>query len=582
MTRLLSVALLALVATPLAAQSRPAKTVWPDEGPAKWAPRPTKPVIDANDLRTRLYQIADDSMMGREAGTLGAFKTTEYIAREYQRLGLKPGGDNGTWFQNLPMGPTGFDVAVSELTLAGKTLTPVTDWVPMAPSAINGIGNRFAHAGAETVFGGRWGDTVTLDPAKIAGKIVVFLPATVEAAPAAAGGRGGGRGGFATVRDQRAQQAGAAAVLVAGLDALSAAQREAIFTRRMAMQPANGSDVAGVPGATITSSAAASLFGAPLDGLAPMTAGKSASGKWVSEWTMSQYPARNVIGILTGSDPVLKDEFVILGAHNDHVGMVGNNPSEHDSLRAFNKIMRPQGANDRPGPPTAEQWAQITALITKARSIRPPRLDTVMNGADDDGSGTAVLLEVAERFATQKAPARSVVFNSHTGEEKGLLGSKWFVDHPTLDLTKVSAALNMDMLGKGRVTDVRYGGPASVQMLGSRRLSDEYGSVIDSLNAVRSEPMVIDYSWDRTNALNRFCRSDQVSYFNKQIPVVYFSLGYAVDYHQASDEPAYIDYDHSARVARFVHEIANTVANRPLRLQLLPADKQDKSASCTR
>jgi Zn-dependent M28 family amino/carboxypeptidase len=587
MKRILAVALLVAAAAPLAGQAKPAakptpkvalpKTVWPDEGVRTWAPRPTKPAIDANDLRTRLYQIADDSMMGREAGTLGSFKTTEYIAKEMARLGLKPAGENGTFFQIVPFGPTGYDIAVSALTLDGRKLTPITDWVPMTPSAVNGISNRMNATVPATVFGGRWGDAAPLDPAVVSGKVVVFLPA---AAPAPAAG--GGRGGVATVRDQRAQQAGAAGVLVAGLDAMSETQRRGIFTRRIALKPANSADIAGVPGATITSAAAATLFGAPLEQLAVGTAGKGVSGQWVSEWTMSTTPGRNVIAMLPGSDPVLKDEYVLIGAHTDHVGMVAGTPPEHDSLRAFNRIMRPQGANDRPGAPTAEQWAQINEMIAKARAVRPARPDTVNNGADDDGSGTVVLMEIAERFATEPAPARSMIFNFHIGEEKGLVGSKWFVDHPTIPLDKIVAAHNMDMLGKGRVTDVRYGGPASVQMLGSRRLSDDFGHVIDSLNAVRDEPMVIDYSWDRTNLLNRFCRSDQVSYFNKQIPVTYFSLGYSIDYHMPTDEPQYVDYEHGARVGRFVHEISRTIANRPERLQLLPADKQDKSASCTR
>ncbi|MEO5798837.1 MAG: M28 family peptidase, partial [Gemmatimonadales bacterium] len=169
---------------------------------------------------------------------------------------------------------------------------------------------------------------------------------------------------------------------------------------------------------------------------------------------------------------------------------------------------------------------------------------------------------------------------SHVGEEKGLLGSRWFVDHPTVPLDSIVAAHNMDMLGKGRVTDVRFGGPNSVQMLGSRRLSAQFGELVDSVNAVRSEPMVIDYSWDRTNALNRFCRSDQVSYFAKSIPVTYFSLGYAVDYHQPTDEPQYIDYDHGAKLGRFVHDIAETIANRPTRLTVLPLEQRDMSARC--
>ena len=94
--------------------------------------------------------------------------------------------------------------------------------------------------------------------------------------------------------------------------------------------------------------------------------------------------------------------------------------------------------------------------------------------------------------------------------------------------------------------------------------------------------MAIDYSWDRTNALNRFCRSDQVSYFRHTIPVTYFSTGYSIDYHMPTDEPQYIDYDHSARVGRFVHEIMSTVANRSTRLAVLPPEQRDMSAQCTR
>jgi hypothetical protein len=121
-----------------------------------------------------------------------------------------------------------------------------------------------------------------------------------------------------------------------------------------------------------------------------------------------------------------------------------------------------------------------------------------------------------------------------------------------------------------------------VQMLGARRLSAEFGDMIDSLNAVRSETMAIDYYWDRTNALERFCRSDQINYFRQEIPVVYFSTGYSSDYHMPTDEPQYIDYDHSARVGRFVHEIMSAVANRPTRLRILPPGERDMSSQCRR
>jgi Zn-dependent M28 family amino/carboxypeptidase len=185
-----------------------------------------------------------------------------------------------------------------------------------------------------------------------------------------------------------------------------------------------------------------------------------------------------------------------------------------------------------------------------------------MNGADDDGSGTVVMLEIAERFATEK-PARSIIFISHQGEEAGLLGSRWFVEHPTVPLDKIVAAHNMDMVGKGRVTDVKYGGPNSVQTLGSRRLSRQFGEIIDSVNAIHPEPMAIDRSWDvPANPLNRFCRSDQVNYVNSNVPVTYFSFGYAIDYHQPTDEPQYVDYDHGARFGRWLHDVMTAIANR--------------------
>ena len=158
--------------------SKPAtsKTVWPDEGPRTWAPRPTTSDITANDLRTRLYQFADDSMMGRRIGELGNYKGTEYIAREFKRLGLKPAGDSGTYFQNLAFGPSGYDSVASRLTVAGMPLAMRTDWIPMAPAAANGLGGRVELTNVPTVFAGRWGDsTVALDAAVFKGKVAVFL-----------------------------------------------------------------------------------------------------------------------------------------------------------------------------------------------------------------------------------------------------------------------------------------------------------------------------------------------------------------------------------------------------------------------
>jgi hypothetical protein len=607
---------LALLAGTLSAQSKPAATkpgdwpatvkpVWPDEGPYKWAPRATVTEITANDLRTRLYGFADDSMLGRRIGEPGNYKGTAYIASEFKRLGLKPAGEDGTFFQNLPYGPVGFDSATSRLAIGGAPLAQRTDWIPMAPAATSSIGSTAEFSNVPTVFAGHWGDTaVVLDAAMLRGKVAVFTAAAfsgarggARAGGAGGGGRGGpailrcdsvpdkfgayaasvveatpggaraaGRAGGAGPRDARAQAAGAAGVLVIGLDDAPAATVSGAFAMRPAMQPAAAAANA-IGGATISRAAAAKLFGKPADQLAIGDAGAPVTAQWKQSFTMSATPARNVIAILPGSDPARAAEFVLVSAHNDHNG-VNAAAVDHDSLRAVNTVTRRQGSNDPVCRPTAEQQHRIDSLIARARGIRPPRRDSIMNGADDDGSGTVVMLEIAEKFAKEN-PARSIIFVSHEGEESGLLGSAWFANHPTIPLTSIVAAHNMDMVGKGRADQVKFGGPASIQMLGRRRLSREFGDVIDSVNANRAEVMAIDNTWDVTaNPMNRFCRSDQVNYVLKDVPVTYFSLGYAQDYHQPTDEPQYIEYEHAARVGRFIHDVMLAIANRKDRLAI--------------
>ena len=588
---------LAAAAASLSAQARPAtKTVFPEEGPRTWAPRPTVSAITANDLRTRLYQFSDDSMAGRRVGELGNWKGTEYIAREFKRLGLKPAGDNDTYFQVLPYGYSGFDSSAVRLVAAGSPGTAKSEWIPMAPVAALGVGSRIDVTDAPTVFVGRWGE-VTLDPAVVRGKIVVYAggpggagggaggrggpaaPLSCDAVPdrfgarmaaytdsiaaagrggrAGGGGAAGGRGG-APVQNALAS-AGVAGVLFVNLEAIPANTVNGIFTGARGMQPA--APASGPGAATISAATAARIFGRAVDQVAPGTAGATVTARWSYDWKPTPHPARNVIAILPGTDPALAGEYVLLGAHNDHVGTNASGV-DHDSLRAVNWVTRRQGSNDPVCRPTVSQQQTIDSIIKVARATRPPRRDSIMNGADDDGSGTVVMLEIAERFATEK-PKRSIIFVSHQAEEGGLLGSRWFADHPTIPLDKVAAAHNIDMIGKGRVDYVKFGGPNSLQMLGSRRLSKDFGDIIDSVNAVRTETMALDKTWDVfENPLNRFCRSDQVNYVRKGVPVTYFSTGYSPDYHQATDEPQYIEYDHSARAARFIHDVMWAISVR--------------------
>ena len=618
--RLLPTALISLVVStaaflPASAQTGSAaragqKPVWPDEGPAVWAPRPTVAAITANDLRTRLYAFADDSMMGRRIGELGNFKGTAYIAAEFKRIGLRPAGDGGTFFQNLPYGPMGFDSAASRLQVAGRSAAAGRDWIPLTPSGANGLGGTADLSGVTAVFAGSWGDETPLDPAVFRGKVAVFAGGPAAGFRFGGGGRGGarevpscddvpdrfgaeaviadeaarqaqagaaaqaprgrgGRGGAGNTRDTRAVDAGAVAILFVNLDDSPGAAAGA-FSQRNTMRP--DPSAPGTPaGASITGATAERIFGKPVYQLTVGARGQAVSGHWDYAWRMSESPARNVIAILPGSDPSKAGEYILISAHNDHNGINGN-AVDHDSLRAVNTVTRRQGANDPVCRPNAAQQHQIDSLIARARSIRPPRRDSIMNGADDDGSGTVIMLEVAERLAAEH-PARSVIFVSHEGEEGGMLGSTWFTDHPTIPLASVAAALNMDMEAKGRTDQVKYGGPTSIQILGARRLSVEFGSVIDSVNAVRPVVMAIDRSWDvPANPLNRFCRSDQVNYVRHEVPVAYFSTGYSEDYHQPTDEPQYADYDHMARIGDFINDITMAIATRKDRPAISGAD----------
>ena len=179
------------------AKTGAAKTVWPDEGPRTWAPRPTVPEITANDLRTRLYQISDDSMQGRRVGELGDYKVTSYIASEFKRLGLKPAGDNGTYFQEIAYGPATFDESSSRLAVLGAKFAVAARLAP--DRAIRGERVRTRRAAGFqqrcvscTPDGGDDTSVVPLDPAVFKGKVAVFSSNAAGAGLIAAG-RGAAR-----------------------------------------------------------------------------------------------------------------------------------------------------------------------------------------------------------------------------------------------------------------------------------------------------------------------------------------------------------------------------------------------------
>jgi hypothetical protein len=295
--------------------------------------------------------------------------------------------------------------------------------------------------------------------------------------------------------------------------------------------------------------------------------------------TGTRYPVRNVIAVLRGSDPALNGTYVALSAHNDHLGTMPYGV-DHDSVRAFNRVVRPLGADSPNRPATPEEEVRIRAILDSLRAAHPPRRDSVFNGADDDGSGTVVLVELARVLAAGPRPRRSVLFVSHAAEEIGLRGSEYFTDEPTVPRDSIVADLDMDMVGRGGVADLPGGGPGYLELVGSRRLSSEFGNIIDSIGRREPVPIRFDYTYDAPgNPLQYYCRADHYNYARYGIPAASLSTGEHQDYHQVTDEPQYIDYHQLARVTALVRDVALAVANLNHR-PLVDGRRQEPSAPC--
>lgn len=525
----------------------------------------TTPAISAADLRSRLFAVAHDSMMGREPGQLGNARASAYVAAEFRRLGLEPAGEDG-YFQTVPFFRRTADRR-DTLRLGAHVLRLGQDYVVQPlnsrPRPIDGV---------PVVYGGNVSDPANwIDAEAARGKVVVF--STIPPEQRTQSTRNPPIG--AALRAPA--MAGAAAVLVADFEAPGGDRAAAAMSGSL-VTDTTWND-ATPPLLLATRALGDEIFGAPMPSVRPGTAGTSFRGNARVVLRPLEHPARNVIGILRGTDPRLRAQFVSVSSHNDHVGF-DRAPVDHDSLRALNTVTRPLGADSPTRAPTDAEWARIRAMIDSARREHPPRLDSIRNGADDDGSGTVALLELAERMAGDPRPRRSVLFISHTAEEFGLLGSRWFTDHPTVERDSIVGEIDMDMIGRGRVTDLPDAGPAYLEVIGMRRLSREFGDVVEAANAQQPRPFVFNLTFDQPgHPLQYYCRADHYSYARYGIPAMAISRGEHMDYHQVTDEAQYIDYEALERVARFVHDAVRMLATRDAR-PALDAPKGDPRTPC--
>lgn len=503
------------------------------------APRLALVPISADELRRDLMVFAADSFEGRETGSAAAMRAGRFIAERLVALGVEPAGDS-MYFQRVPLVKQTF-ASDTRLTVArGPTTIPLalgTDVVPLislgpgAPASKRNVSGDVVFAGYGMNTHGR----NDFEGIRDSGKVVVMIhaapPGVTDSATRA---RLDGQPELEQ-RLLRALQLKPVAIIL-----LMTGKTKEFYDQAA---PELLRSVSAAPGDLSTSDAQRPLpmvmlgvakAGSPLlpdgwpkdDAPQPLTGRRFAARVEVRKDPFTGY---NVVGIVRGADARLNKTYVAYGAHYDHIGI-------------------------QPG----------------------AALDSIANGADDDGSGSMTMLALAKSLTTAR-PKRSSLFVWHIGEEKGLLGSAYFVDHPTVPIDSIVAQLNVDMIGRrgGAVAtwDSKVNGASAADRLyvvgpsaAPNGQSKVLGAILDTVNTRQLRPMQLDYEWDSPTHPERiYFRSDHFNYARKGIPIVFFTTGLHEDYHKVSDDPTKIDYDKMARVGGLLLELGTTLGNREAR-----------------
>jgi hypothetical protein len=549
-------------------------------------PGANAPSVDR--LREIVTYLAADSLEGRRTGTAGATEAANFIAGEFKRLGLKPGVtptqsadarvSAPAYLQPFPY--------VSSVELGTNNLLFVNpgraddimpfkvgeDWMPLGFSTNGSIHN------AEVVFAGYGIASAELKyddyfVSRAQDRVAIVFAGTPDG--------DNPHGQFAQAGQIRFKAAAARAAGARALLIIS--DEEKLKDDRLSRLSYDNVGEAGIPILVISQNLASKLLGTidhPLSQYRQAADARSAPtvrGLWApsghrtlsieTNVTRRQSPSFNVVGILPGSDPKLKDEAIVIGAHYDHLGRGGEG-----SLA--------------------------------------PREGDIHHGADDNASGTAGLLELARMLSTQPTkPRRTIVFIAFSGEEEGLLGSDFYVNHPLWPLAGTVAMINMDMIGRLQESKLIVGGVGTASdwrsliasenstetmlngALANSRKSDSptyHVSIKGELPpagypivmGANGEPVVtadisklasVNAATPFTLTLNEdgFGPSDHSSFYSKQVPVLFFWTGTHNDYHKPSDTADKINYEGEARIVAFVERIVRNI------------DKSDKRPTYT-
>jgi Zn-dependent M28 family amino/carboxypeptidase len=496
--------------------------------------------ISAAELRDYLTFIASDEMEGRDTPSRGLDTTAKFIAMNLSRWGFKPAGDNGAFFQHIDLLRNRADSAQTRVELNGQALVAGDDYIPVAGSG--NISGQLVFAGNGWLIKSKNIDAYQdVDPN---GKIAVIF-GSPQAQP-----RGITRNDLPSAKqgedwmrpiDYARKRGVIALIYVPDFQYLAnwANNRQRIMERGSTVvakfQQQTGTPIPSIVASPQFANAlfrgekqnATTLFNAFYGTTLPPSFALNAEKKVTMNLAArtETLSTQNVVAVWEGSDPVLKDEYVAVGAHYDHVGV---------------------------GTPVNGDW--------------------IFNGADDDGSGTTALLGMAEALAhAPSRPKRSVLFVWHCGEEKGLWGSRYFTENPTIPLDHVVAQLNIDMIGRSKKegdTNPRnkeLTGPNEVYVIGSTMMSTELGELVDSVNKSFLN-VTFDRRYDDPADPNRFFyRSDHYNYAKKGIPIIFFFDGVHEDYHQLGDSADKIDYQKMEKITRTVYMTLWEIANRPVR-----------------
>ncbi len=508
--------------------------------------RPADPgSISTTDLRDWLGFIASDELQGRQVFTEGLGLAAEYIAEHLAEWHVTPMGDNGSYFQTVKvLGVRTTSRASVTIEVNGERRTFKDGEGVTFPKK---MGSAQRISGKEVVFVG-YGlqlPAAGLDDyadVHAGGKVVVFLGQGPDVEDLSFR--------LLNARPRLALQKGAAATI-------APLSTRPVTPRLGAAGGDNGDfttteryDVPIPPSVTATDDFYEFLFSG--SGVTYADLKQKASRKEpLPHFALSSVKltinvdadyaivrtrlTRNVVGSVAGTDPALKDTYVAFGAHYDHIGYLEG--SDAGRGVALFSTSCPGQARDTPRPG-----------------------DVVNNGADDDGSGTVGVLALAKAFALGPKPKRSLLFVWHSGEEAGLYGSRYYVDHPIVPLERLSAQLNIDMIGRNRCDDPKQ--EDTVYLVGADRISSELHNLNEDANGTLAKPLDLNYDLnDPADPESIYTRSDHYSYAAKGVPIIFFTTGLHRDYHYVTDEVSKIDFAKLARVTGLVYATGLRVAN---------------------